>query len=564
MRPDINEWLCELVQRPHREARLRSLIVRAGICLFIAVSLLTAADSASAARLAHEADKARNAGQVVRAYLLYSEAAARDPDNPAYAANRDALAPSAKLLAAANIEDADISADLKAMEKEGHGKSEPPVELVSQKDWEREENLGPLPHLKFSPGAASFDLRGDERTLFQQVAEAFGVHVTLDPQLALKPGIHFQIDNADFPTALEALTAATDTFLFPIAEKQIFVARDSEEKRSQLEPQILLTFPLPNALDQKDLIETANAVRGVLSLRVIGYDSTNRTVMIRDRVTRARVARSLLEALLLPKAQVSFEVQILSIDEERTYHYGLALPTSFSVIDFGGMPGFQKVIPAITNAAKLMAFGGGATLFGIGLGDSTFFAAYTRSFSHNLYDATVVVSAGQTANFHVGDQYPIAQSIYTGFNQGAASIYTPAPQISLVDLGIVLKLTPRVSGDGNIGIDVEAEYKTLGTQTFNTVPAINQRALKASVMVREGEWAVLAGLDSNSVSTTRNGLAGLSQIPGLNQIFSENTRDTQISNTLIVIKPTVTRLPMSASISPQYLVGPVRGQRVLL
>jgi type II secretory pathway component GspD/PulD (secretin) len=211
-----------------------------------------------------------------------------------------------------------------------------------------------------------------------------------------------------------------------------------------------------------------------------------------------------------------------------------------------------------------LTFGGGATLFGIGLGDSTFFATYTNSFSHNLFDATVVVSSGQTANFHVGDQYPIAQSLYTGFNQSSSSIYNPVPQISLVDLGIVLKLTPKVSGDGNIGIDVEADYKALGTQTFNTVPAISQRAFKGTVNVREGEWAILAGLDANSVNATRNGLIGLSQIPGLNQLLSENTHDTQTSNTLIVIKPTVTRLPMSPSISPQYLVGPVRGQRVLL
>jgi len=539
------------------------LIVRISACLFLAATLLAAADSV-AAQLARQAEKARKEGQIVRAYLLYSEAAAREPHNPTYTANRDALAAPAKLLSEAKIQEADVSADLQSFESKGSGKSEPPVELASQKDWEREENLGPLPHLQFSPASASFNLRGDERTLFQQVTAAYGIYVTFDPQLEPKPPIHFQIDDADFRTALEALTSATGTFLFPIAEKHIFVARDSEEKRSQLEPQILLTFPLPNALEQKDLIEAANAVRSVLTMRAVGYDSVNRTVMVRDRVTRAHVARSLLEALLLPRAQVSFEVQILSIDAERMYHYGLSLPTSFQVADFGRLHGFQTILPTVSTAVKYLAFGGGASLIGVGLSDSTFFATYTNSFTRIVYDATVVVSSGQTANFHVGDQYPIAQSLYTGFNQGAASIYNPVPQISMVDLGIVLKLTPRVSGDGDVGIDVEAEYKALGNQTFNTVPAISQRAFKANVNVREGEWAVLAGLDASSVSATRNGLAGLSQIPGLNQLLSENTRDTQTSNTLIVIKPTVTRLPMSASISPQYLVGPVRGQRVLL
>ena len=36
------------------------------------------------------------------------------------------------------------------------------------------------------------------------------------------------------------------------------------------------------------------------------------------------------------------------------------------------------------------------------------------------------------------------------------------------------------------------------------------------------------------------------------------------SSTLVVIKPTITRLPMSNTVTPQYLLGPVRGERVVL
>ena len=120
-----------------------------------------------------------------------------------------------------------------------------------------------------------------------------------------------------------------------------------------------------------------------------------------------------------------------------------------------------------------------------------------------------------------------------------------------------------MNGDGEIALDLEAEYKALGTQTFNTVPSVSQRKFTGNVVLREGEWAVLAGLDQESRSHTRNGLAGLSEIPGLDEV-SENTRDHSVNKTLIVIKPNVTRLPMSESISPQYLLGPVKGAKVLL
>jgi general secretion pathway protein D len=287
-------------------------------------------------------------------------------------------------------------------------------------------------------------------------------------------------------------------------------------------------------------------------------------VIVRDRVSRARIARSLLEALLLPRAQVSIEVQLLTLDSDRSYHYGVSLPTSFPIINFGHIGGFQTLLPNIGNAMNFLVFGGGATLFGVGLTDATIFATYSKSFTSNIYDASVIVGDRQTANLHVGDKFPIPQTLNTGFQQAGGSIYNPIGEVTLEDLGLVLKMTPHVNGDGDVGLDIEAEYKALGTGTIDTVPTINQRQFKGSVMLREGEWAVLAGIDEDTNTVTRNGLVGLAHIPGLNQVLGENTRDHKRESTLLVIKPTITRLPMSSFVSPQYLLGPILGARVLL
>lgn len=532
-------------------------------CPLLAAACLAASDPI-AARLARQAHDAQASGQVVRAYLLYAAAAARDPQNPTYGPNRDALAAAAKLLTKADIQTADISHDMEAAQNPSPG-TEPPLEFATLRDWQGDEKLQPLPHLLVDSSTRDFDLRGDEKTLFQAVTSAYGIRAIWDPQSTPETAdFRFEIAQADFRTALEALTAITHTFVFPIAQRVIFVARDTETKRSELEPQVLLTFPLPNVLGQTDLIEAANAVRAVLNLRAFGWDSANRIVLIRDRYTRARVARSLLEALLLPRAQVSIEVQFLTFDSDRSYHYGVSLPTAFRFVDFGHIGAFKSILPSLSNSTNFLAFGGGATLFGFGLTNATLFASFSSSFSRTLFDATVVVASGQTANLHIGDKYPIPQTLYTGFQATNASIYNPVGQVSLEDLGIILKMTPRVHGDGDISLDLEAVLKALGSQTFNTIPAIAQREFKGSVSLREGEWAVLAGMDLDSRSVTRSGFIGLSQIPGLGQALSENTHNSQTSNTLLLIKPTVTRLPMSAAISPQYLLGPRRGERVLL
>jgi general secretion pathway protein D len=178
----------------------------------------------------------------------------------------------------------------------------------------------------------------------------------------------------------------------------------------------------------------------------------------------------------------------------------------------------------------------------------------------------VLVSDGQTAAFHVGEKYPIPTAIYTGASQssGLASLNNPIGQVNLEDLGLLIKVGAHVTGDQDVSLELEAESKALGTAIIDSVPSIAQRTFKGSVRLRPGEWAVLAGLNSDSVSNSRSGILGLSSIAGLNQVLSENTRSHIKSDLLIVIKPTITTLPMSNGISPQYLLGPQRGWRVIL
>ena len=531
--------------------------------LVLALSCFAAQDP-TAAGLAHLARKAADAGQIVRAFLLYSEAVTRDPHNATYRANRDALEPAAKLLTQANIEDSDVGVDIRRLERES-AKTGPPIERASKEDWSADPELKPVPHVEADPLRHDVDMSGDVRDMCRQVAEIWSVNAIIDKDLAAGPQAHIALQDVDLETALDAVTAATHTFVFPVSSKTLYFAADTETKRAELEPTVLLTFPLPEALDEKVLVDAANSVRGLLNLRSIGWDSANRTVMIRDRVTRARIARSVIEALLLPPAQVSFDVQFLTLDTDRTLNYGATLQTAFQIIDFGKIGGFKTILPAFyNNVSTFASFGGGATLFGIGLADATAFANYSDAISRVVYDATVAVSNRQTANFHVGDKYPIASSLYTGFNSGAASIYNPAPQITQEDLGLILKLTPHVNGDGAIDLTVEAEFKSLGTQTFNSVPSVAERSFKGEVSLREGEWAILAGMESMTVRVSRSGIAGISNIPGLGEVLSGHNRETQTSNTLLVIKPTITRLPMTDSISPQYLLGPRQGKRVIL
>lgn len=523
-----------------------------------------------AAKLAKSAKQARESGRLVRAYMLFAEAAARDPQNSTYRANRDALAPIAKLLSKSQVAEfaddtSDISADIQAAEKSSKNSDggSPLLEAAS-----KNESLlpiyAPLPKLQVSSASRSFDLNTNEQFILEQVASAYGVHAIWDHDLQNRPNIRFRLERADFHAAMEALTAATDTFVFPVNSHTVFFAADTDQKRAQFEPTISLTVQLPDAVDQKDLTEVANAARGVLGLRTLGFDMATRTIVIHDRASRARLAQSLLEALLLPRAQVSMEVEMMTLDTDRNLHYGIALPTNYQLVNLIHLGGFKNVVStAITGAANYMTMGASG-IFGMGTLNATLFAAYSKSIAANLFDATVVASDGQEASLHVGDQYPIPQSLYSGFQQSGPSIYNPIGQVTYQDLGLQLKLKPHVNGEGDISLQIEAQDDALGTQSIDTVPEISERTFKGTVTLREGQWAIVTGLDADTNTTNRSGWPGLSSLRGVNQVLAENTRDHATTKLLLVIKPTITRLPMSESVSPQYLFGPKGGERVIL
>jgi general secretion pathway protein D len=528
--------------------------------IFILAGSLCLASDPGAAALAREARKAQAHGQVVRAYLLFAEAAARDPQNESYRFNRESLKPLANLLSKSNIEPEPSRENLLASVPAG---SDENIENLDAGQERKDNELQPPPKLQFEPGRHSFHLRTNERTLLETVARSYHVDVVFDPEFQPAPSAEIDLDSADFRDAMDAVTQSTGTFLFPISPRAIFVARDTSQKRDQYEPEVVFTVPVSDISDQKEIVDIANAARQVFELRHIAFDSEKRAITVRDRISRARAAQVLMENMVHPKPQISIEVQILSLDSRSSLHYGLTIPNSIPIVNFGRYALKQSILNLPQGFTNFLTFGGGQTLFGIGVIGAESFALSSSSWTQSIFDTLTVVSNGQTADLHIGDKFPIAQALYTGVSQLPNALYAPPPQIEQVELGIVLKVTPHLHGNGSITIDLEAAYKALGSLSFNTVPEILQRELKGTVQLEQGEWAVLGGLETYTSSVNRGGLAAVSDVPVVSQLLGDISRNRENSQTLVVIKPHVVRGEPAID-GDEYFVGGQTGKRVLL
>ena len=486
----------------------------------------------TAEQLFQQAQKAERSGQIVRAYLLYAQAAAADPANVAYWERAQALRPTATLMKDALSVPGDLTSE----------KIDRTL-FASISDQDLELARKPLPpaDLKATPGRRDFDLKGDSRLLWEEIAKAFHLMVVFDTSYQPVPALRLQLNSADYRDALRELEAATNSFLTPVSDRLIFVANDTPAKRTEFEGTAAALIPFPETISVQELQEIATGVRGTLDMTRLMVDTQRHQILVRDRTTKVRLAEKLFQDLLRPRAQVAIEVEILTTDQSSALSYGLSLQSSFSLVNFSNKANLlNRVTSGVTN---FLTFGGGASLLGFGVTNAQLFANVAKSSASTVLSSEIVALDGQPSTFHVGTKYPLVTNTYIGNTSGGGTVYTPPPTFTFEDLGLVLKITPHIHGTDEVTLDMDAEFKLLGASSIDGIPVISSRKYESKTRVMTGQWAVLAGLMTSSEARTITGIPILSMIP----LLRSNNVNTDYGQTLIVLKPHLLISPPSES-----------------
>ena len=495
--------------------------------MILAIPLAWAASQAEL--LFEQGQKAERAGDPARAYVFYTQATVADPGNLKYWSRAQALRPMAGLLEVSQAK---------------HGEDLAPEKIDSTlfghiSDRELEEARQPLPpaELKAAPERRDYSLRGDSKALWEQVAATLHLGILFDTQYQPAPSLRFELTGADYRETLRALEAATNSFLSPVSDELIFVANDTTQKRTEFERTAATVVPFPETETVQELQEIATSVRGVLDMQRLMVDNQRKLILLRDRVAKVRLAEKVLQDLLRARAQVAVEVEIITTDLSSSLSYGISPQTAFPLVNFPNKRNLLNSIPAGYNT--FLAFGGGASVIGLGVTSAQLFANVAKGNSSTVLQTEIVALDGQPSTIHVGDRYPLVTNQYIGNTSGGGQVFTPPPTFNFEDLGLLLKITPRVHGVDEVTLELSAEFKLLGAAAVDGIPVISNKKYESKVRVMQGEWAVLAGLMTASEAKTITGIPGMSLIPFLRG----NNQTTDVGQTLIVLKPHLTIPP---------------------
>jgi MSHA type pilus biogenesis protein MshL len=283
--------------------------------------------------------------------------------------------------------------------------------------------------------------------------------------------------------------------------------------------------------------ELETQLRSLLSPNArLVVNRTAGTIMVTDQMRRVReVGRYLGDVNEAVQRQVDIEVRIVEVSLNDDFSLGIDWQRAMSQfnsgkqIDFNASTIIKQPAGGVTPAANVFSLGlldvatsGAIRLSGVidALKQQGDVKVVSQPHIRTLNNQPGMIKVGTDRTFFRREQVTDTSAA------GATTSSSDIPQI--VTEGIVLGLTPQISNDGWIMMDVYpvitrvssvTQVVGAGGQVQSTAPNLDIRQSSSLVRAQSGETIVIGGLISDTNSDTTRAVPGLGDIPAVGNLF---------------------------------------------
>ncbi len=288
-------------------------------------------------------------------------------------------------------------------------------------------------------------------------------------------------------------------------------------------------------------------------------DVVNNSILVYASQETQHIVEQTLRQIDRPLMQVAIDATVAEVTLNDALNYGVQYFLN------SRNPGSQNAV-SITSTIATAAGPLAGVLPGLNfvLGPSTMpnvvlDALHSVTDVRVLSNPSLVVLDNQVATLQVGDQVPISTGTATVLTANNTVVST----IDYRNTGIILRVVPRVSANGNVIIDIEQESSSVTPGSAGSLtPTISDRRVKSSISVASGQTVLLAGLISDETDRTRQGIPVLDKIPGIGDLFSQQSSTKVRTELIIFIRPTVIRDPVDAHMVAEEMRSKLNGEQV--
>lgn len=288
-------------------------------------------------------------------------------------------------------------------------------------------------------------------------------------------------------------------------------------------------------------------------------------IVIRGTKSEVATIETLINDLDVRRPQVMIEAAIVEITGDQSEQLGIQLGLG-GAADFpvnGGGSSFSNLGVSLRQVLGLIG-APAAAIVGEGLsgtvgsrGDfAILIQALSQSTEANLLSTPSITTLdNRPAEIVVGQNVPFRTGSFV--SQGVTT--TPFTTIERADVGITLRVVPRIHDGDTVRLEVSQEVSSLVGSVAGAADIItNRRSIQTTVLADDGQTIVLGGLISDDQIETRSQVPVLGDIPILGELF-KSRRNTKTRRTLFVfLRPTILRDPAAVAEASAEKYGRVR------
>jgi general secretion pathway protein D len=395
--------------------------------------------------------------------------------------------------------------------------------------------------------------------VYQVLAKLGGLNVVFTSDFRPTAPLAEDLNGVKIEDALKIVGMQSKSFYRVITPNTILVITDNPTNRREYDEAVVKTIYLSNPLAPADRTAITTALKQVLKLQYIVDNPDANAIIIRDSPENVAAAEQLVHELDRSKAEIMIDISIVEADRDRIRNLGLT-PANFSSSGTP-TPGFQAgagFAPPSTSSSGTTTTVNAAQIntlsykdYAVVLPGAAAQAVLNDNKTHILQNPQVRVTDGGVAKLKIGTKIPYATGSFlpslggTTSSSGSVGLLA-STQFTFQDVGVNLELTPHLLATGEIAVHAKIEISSLGasiTVGGVTEPTFGQRVLEDDFRLEEGEVNLLGGLIQRTLTNSVQGIPGLGDIPLIRYLFSDENKEVNDQEVLVMLTPRVIRLP---------------------
>jgi len=372
-------------------------------------------------------------------------------------------------------------------------------------------------------------------------------HLNLVLSDNVKGDVSVRLDNVDLRTALDAILTANGYAYF-LRDNVIVVKEQKDAGPDDLSSRVI-TLKFMDPTTAKKALESRKSEKGQIIIldkaqegkASDGSYAANR-ILISDLPTVVEEMTRLVAQMDIAERVIQIEARILETKLDRKSKLGLQWPTEATAKITGvddGTGGASRTGTAATSNKNLGALDveSGRWTWGrlsVGQLSAVLDMLNQNGNSKLISDPKITTLENHQAEIRSSTVIPV-QTI-NRFTEGAAT--QDIVTFQDIEVSISLKVTPRLTGDGMITLEVEPTVEDIigysGT-TGNQKPITSSRSVKTHITIADGESVALGGLLKESEIKTTQKFPILGEIPLLGKLLFTNTSKEKTTTDLIIL-----------------------------